>query len=140
MRSSFININILLLFTSLILSTRSDFFVCLSNFSAILHQVSQYLRSKNWDTRVAAARAIGAIAENVNHTSLPQLFSCFKSKLSDFGMPGISEDLLALPDFHSNVAGISFRRSLLLFFLSFHFILFLIFIFQLLLFLISYIC
>ncbi|XP_060973663.1 TATA-binding protein-associated factor BTAF1 isoform X1 [Cannabis sativa] len=76
---------------------------------SLLKKVCQYLRSKNWDTRVAAARAIGAIAENVNHTSLPQLLSSFKSKLSDFGMPGISEDLLALPDFHSNVAGISFR-------------------------------
>ncbi|PON37204.1 Coatomer beta subunit [Parasponia andersonii] len=78
------------------------------DLTSLLKKVSHYLHSKNWDTRVAAARALGAIAENVNHTSLPQLFSSFKSKLSHFGISDISQDLLALPDFHSNIPGISF--------------------------------
>ncbi|XP_024019223.1 TATA-binding protein-associated factor BTAF1 isoform X2 [Morus notabilis] len=76
------------------------------DLTSLLKKVLQYLCSKNWDTRVAAARAIGAIAENVKHMSLTELLSSFQSKLSEFG---ISEDLLALPDFHSNVAGVSFR-------------------------------
>ena len=40
-------------------------------------QVSQYLRSKNWDTKVATAHAIGAIAENVNSFNV--------NKVLDFG-------------------------------------------------------
>lgn len=38
-----------------------------------LWQVRHYLRSKSWDTRVAAAHAIGAIAENVMHLTVHDL-------------------------------------------------------------------
>ncbi|GMN49583.1 hypothetical protein TIFTF001_018736 [Ficus carica] len=79
------------------------------DLTSLLKKVSQFLRSKNWDTRVAAARAIGAIAENVKHTSLTEVLSCCQSKLSEFGISGAPEDLLALPDFRSNVVGVSFR-------------------------------
>ncbi|XP_030442616.1 TATA-binding protein-associated factor BTAF1-like [Syzygium oleosum] len=40
------------------------------DLASLLKKVAQYLRSKNWDTRVAAAHAIGAIAQNVKHTSV----------------------------------------------------------------------
>ncbi|KAL5543287.1 hypothetical protein UlMin_010997, partial [Ulmus minor] len=44
---------------------------------SLLKKVSQYLRSKNWDTKVATAHAIGAIAENVNSFNV--------NKVLDFG-------------------------------------------------------
>ncbi|KAM2056088.1 hypothetical protein TB2_028253 [Malus domestica] len=80
------------------------------DLSSLLKKVSQYLRSKNWDTRVAAAHAVGAIAENVKHTSLIELFTCIKSKVADAGISGSIEDMVAFPIFDSNVAGTSFRR------------------------------
>lgn len=74
-------------------------------------QLSQYLHSKNWDTRVAAAHAIGAIAESVKHTSLTDLYTCVKTKMSEAGIPGSAEDVVAWPNFHPKfVAGASFRR------------------------------
>ncbi|KAB2614179.1 TATA-binding protein-associated factor BTAF1-like [Pyrus ussuriensis x Pyrus communis] len=79
------------------------------DLSTLLKKVSQYLRSKNWDTRVAAAHAVGAIAENVKHTSLIELFTCIKSKMADAGISGSIEDMVAFPIFDSNVAGTSFR-------------------------------
>ncbi|CAN6696823.1 unnamed protein product [Malus baccata var. baccata] len=79
------------------------------DLSSLLKKVSQYLRSKNWDTRVAAAHAVGAIAENVKHTSLIELFTCIKSKVADAGISGSIEDMVAFPIFDSNVAGTSFR-------------------------------
>lgn len=75
------------------------------------NQVSQFLRSKNWDTRVAAAHAIGAIAQNVKHTCLTELFSCVETKMSEAGISGTVEDVVAWPNFHSKiVASVSFRR------------------------------
>ncbi|KAM1752913.1 hypothetical protein EV2_005624 [Malus domestica] len=79
------------------------------DLSSLLKMVSQYLHSKNWDTRVAAAHAVGAIAENVKHTSLIELFTCIKSKMSDAGISGAVEDMVAFPIFDSNIAGTSFR-------------------------------
>ncbi|KAF3440568.1 hypothetical protein FNV43_RR18852 [Rhamnella rubrinervis] len=79
------------------------------DLTSLLKKVSHYLRSKNWDTRVAAAHAIGAIAENVKHTSLSEVLSCAKSKLSEAGISGGVEDVIAQPDFHSNIACTSFR-------------------------------
>ncbi|CAN6555838.1 unnamed protein product [Malus baccata var. baccata] len=79
------------------------------DLSSLLKMVSQYLRSKNWDTRVAAAHAVGAIAENVKHTSLIELFTCLKSKMSDAGISGAVEDMVAFPIFDSNIAGTSFK-------------------------------
>ncbi|XP_008219029.1 PREDICTED: TATA-binding protein-associated factor BTAF1 [Prunus mume] len=79
------------------------------DLSSLLKKVSQYLRSKNWDTRVAAAHAVGAIAENVKHTSLIELFTSIESKMSDAGISGAVEDMVAFPIFDSNVAGTSFR-------------------------------
>lgn len=80
------------------------------NFSSMCDQVSQYLRSRNWDTRVAAAHAVGAIAENVKHTSVNELFACIQSKMCDAGISAAVEDMVALPMFDSNIAGTSFRR------------------------------
>ncbi|RZC50868.1 hypothetical protein C5167_019290 [Papaver somniferum] len=66
---------------------------------------------KNWDTRVAAAHAIGAIAENVKHTSLTELFGFVESEMSVAGISGIIEDVVkAWPNVHPKVvAGLSFR-------------------------------
>lgn len=74
-------------------------------------QVSQYLCSKKWDTRVAAAHAIGAIAENVKHTSRTELSSCVEGKMSEAGVSAPFDDVMALPNWHSRTgAGTSFRR------------------------------
>ncbi|XP_027098373.1 TATA-binding protein-associated factor BTAF1 isoform X1 [Coffea arabica] len=76
----------------------------------LLSKVSQYLCSKRWDTRVAAAHAIGAIAENVKHTSLTDINSCLEMKMSKLGVSCPVGDVLAwaycYPKF---VANASFR-------------------------------
>ncbi|KAL6194990.1 hypothetical protein ACLB2K_030612 [Fragaria x ananassa] len=79
------------------------------DLTSLLKKVSQYLRSRNWDTRVAAAHAIGAIAENVKHASVNELFACIQSKMCDAGISAAAEDMVALPMFDSNIAGTSFR-------------------------------
>ncbi|CAN6448955.1 unnamed protein product [Victoria cruziana] len=57
------------------------------DLSSLLKKISQFLRSKNWDTRVAAAHAVGAIAENVGHTSLNEMFSRLESEMLKVGVP-----------------------------------------------------
>ncbi|XVE62439.1 hypothetical protein DITRI_Ditri06bG0118400 [Diplodiscus trichospermus] len=80
------------------------------DLNSLLKKVSQYLRSKNWDTRVAAAHAIGAIAQNVKHTSLADLLSSVGAKMTYAGISATAEDMVASPDLHSKiVAGVSFR-------------------------------
>ncbi|OVA11083.1 SNF2-related [Macleaya cordata] len=81
------------------------------DLSSLLRKVSQYLRSKSWDTRVAAAHAIGAIAENVKHTSLTELFACVEAEMSVAGISGVVEDVvMAWPNLRPKiVAGLSFR-------------------------------
>ncbi|KAJ4974502.1 hypothetical protein NE237_007676 [Protea cynaroides] len=81
------------------------------DLNSLLKKVSQCLRSKNWDTRVAAAHAIGAIAENVKHATVPELFACVETEMSDFGISAVVDDLImAWPNFHPNfVTGASFR-------------------------------
>ncbi|KAG4966687.1 hypothetical protein JHK87_032338 [Glycine soja] len=79
------------------------------DLTSLLKKVSQYLRSKNWDTRVAAAHAIGSIAENVKHISLTELFACVVSKMSENGISCSIEDLCAWPYLQSKVTGSSFR-------------------------------
>ncbi|OMO61314.1 SNF2-related protein [Corchorus olitorius] len=80
------------------------------DLNSLLKKVSQYLRSKNWDTRVAAAHAIGAIAQNVKHTSLADLLSSVGEKMNGAGISGTVEDLVASPDLCSKfVAGVSFN-------------------------------
>ncbi|EEF38332.1 TATA-binding protein-associated factor MOT1, putative [Ricinus communis] len=81
------------------------------DLSSLLKKVSQYLRSKNWDTRVAAAHAIGAIAQNVKHTSLAELFASVEAKMSEVGMSGVVEDLVAWPDFLSKIISSGSFRS-----------------------------
>lgn len=80
------------------------------DLNSLLRKVSQYLRSKNWDTRVAAAHAIGAIAENVKHSSLSELFACVGKRMSEAGISGEVEDVVAWPDYHPKImAGSPFR-------------------------------
>uniref|UniRef100_A0A5B7A9A6 Putative TATA-binding protein-associated factor BTAF1 isoform X2 n=1 Tax=Davidia involucrata TaxID=16924 RepID=A0A5B7A9A6_DAVIN len=80
------------------------------DLNSLLSKVSQYLRSRNWDTRVAAAHAIGAIAENVKHTSLTELYTCIEKKMSESGISGAVEDVVAGSDFRPKiVSGVSFR-------------------------------
>ena len=90
--------------------------------------MSQYLRSKKWDTRVAAAHAIGAIAENVKHTSVTELSSSVDAKMLEAGISATFDDVVALPNWHSRTgAGTSFGRffSLYAIYISFHYLLFL---------------
>ncbi|XP_006646908.1 TATA-binding protein-associated factor BTAF1 isoform X1 [Oryza brachyantha] len=56
--------------------------------NVLLKKVSPYLRSKNWDTRVAAAHAIGAIAENIKHTSVKDLFAYAEAEKHASGLSG----------------------------------------------------
>ncbi|KAF6176669.1 hypothetical protein GIB67_034531 [Kingdonia uniflora] len=81
------------------------------DLSSLLKKVSQYLRSKSWDTRVAAAHAVGAIAENVKHTSLKELFASVKTEISDAGVSGSVEDVvISWTNFDLKVvADLSFR-------------------------------
>ncbi|KAF5203949.1 Tata-binding protein-associated factor btaf1 [Thalictrum thalictroides] len=77
----------------------------------LLSGVSQYLRSKNWDTRVAAAHAVGAIAQNVVHATLDELFVCVETEMSAAGISGSGEDVImswtnSCPNI---VAGLSFK-------------------------------
>ncbi|CAA0831909.1 TATA-binding protein-associated factor BTAF1 [Striga hermonthica] len=80
------------------------------DLNALLNKVSQYLRSKKWETRVAAAHAVGAIAQNVKHISLTELSSSVESKISEAGISATFEDVVTWPNFHSKLGGsISFR-------------------------------
>ncbi|KAL2614154.1 hypothetical protein R1flu_025846 [Riccia fluitans] len=51
----------------------------------LLRQVRQFLRSKSWDTRVAAAQAIGAIAENVSHPTVKDIYTKAEVELAALG-------------------------------------------------------
>ncbi|GER46895.1 TATA-binding protein-associated factor MOT1, partial [Striga asiatica] len=80
------------------------------DLNALLNKMSQYLRSKKWETRVATAHAVGAIAENVKHISLTELSSSVESKISEAGISATFEDVVTWPNFHSKLGGsISFR-------------------------------
>ncbi|XP_031131067.1 TATA-binding protein-associated factor BTAF1 [Ipomoea triloba] len=75
------------------------------DLNSLLSKVSQYLRSKKWDTRVAAAHAIGAIAENVKHTSLTDLCDSVEKKMIESGVSGSVEDLVAWDKCNPKLAG-----------------------------------
>ncbi|XP_058072193.1 TATA-binding protein-associated factor BTAF1 [Magnolia sinica] len=81
------------------------------DLNSLLKKVSQYLRSKNWDTRVAAAHAVGAIAENVKHTSLKEVFAYVEAEMMEARISDATKDMVMgwsnfLP---KTVAGLSFR-------------------------------
>ncbi|XP_056161735.1 TATA-binding protein-associated factor BTAF1-like [Syzygium oleosum] len=79
------------------------------DLASLLKKVAQYLRSKNWDTRVAAAHAIGAIAQNVKHTSVNELFAAVEMKMSEIGIDGTLGNILALPYQCKFVSSVSFQ-------------------------------
>lgn len=79
------------------------------DLNSLLSKVSQYLRSKKWDTRVAAAHAIGSIAENVKHTSLAEVCSSVEVKMSEAGISGNVAELVAWPKCYPKIGGTSFR-------------------------------
>ncbi|XP_039028640.1 TATA-binding protein-associated factor BTAF1-like isoform X2 [Hibiscus syriacus] len=80
------------------------------DLNSLLKKVSSYLHSKNWETRVAAAHAIGAIAQNVKHTSLADLFSSVGTKMTGSGISANVKDVVVSPELHSKiVSGVSFR-------------------------------
>ncbi|XP_030934313.1 TATA-binding protein-associated factor BTAF1 isoform X1 [Quercus lobata] len=79
------------------------------DLTSLLKKVSQYLHSKNWDTRVAAAHAIGAIAQNVKHTSLSELFACVENKMLEAEISADAEYVLTWPFFNSKIIGSSFK-------------------------------
>ncbi|KAJ4797222.1 TATA-binding protein-associated factor MOT1 [Rhynchospora pubera] len=81
------------------------------DLNPLLKKVSQYLRSKSWDTRVAAAQAIGAIAENVKHTTLKELLALVEAEAANLGISDISKELgLAWSKFDTDIAaGLTFK-------------------------------
>ncbi|KAK9077800.1 hypothetical protein SSX86_006138 [Deinandra increscens subsp. villosa] len=74
------------------------------DLSSLLHKVSQYLRSKNWDTRVAAAHAIGAIAGCFRHSSLSELFSLVETKMKEACINCPVEDVVFWPKSHPKIS------------------------------------
>ncbi|XP_010547370.1 PREDICTED: TATA-binding protein-associated factor BTAF1 isoform X2 [Tarenaya hassleriana] len=73
------------------------------DLNSLLRKVSPYLHSKKWDTRVAASHAIGAIAQNVKHISLGELFALLAAKLIEAGILDNVEDVVASSNFHSKI-------------------------------------
>lgn len=74
------------------------------DLSSLLHKVSQYLRSKNWDTRVAAAHAIGAIAGCFKHSSMMELYNLVETKLKEVGINCATEDDILWPKSHPKIS------------------------------------
>lgn len=70
------------------------------------------IHSKNWDTRVAAAAAVGAIAENVNHRSLKEVIACAQKHLSNLGYDIDLNEILATKFINNCISSkaLSFRR------------------------------
>ncbi|KAI4370311.1 hypothetical protein MLD38_018674 [Melastoma candidum] len=81
------------------------------DLASLLKKVAQYLHSKNWDTRVAAAQAIGAIAQNVKHTSLSELFATLKAKMAESGITADVEEVITLPSFQSKLVSAAAFKS-----------------------------
>ncbi|WZZ81696.1 hypothetical protein YC2023_102268 [Brassica napus] len=67
------------------------------------HPVLHYLRSRKWDTRVAAAHAIGAIVLNVKHTSLSELLNSLATKLGEAGLSGNVDEVVASGNLQSKL-------------------------------------
>ncbi|GAB4851956.1 btaf1 RNA polymerase II, B-TFIID transcription factor-associated, 170kDa [Ancistrocladus abbreviatus] len=78
------------------------------DLTSLLKKVSQYLRSRNWDTRVAAAQAIGAIAEKSKQTSLDELSVSVEKKIYEAGISCSVEDVTTLLR-PKTAASLSFR-------------------------------
>ncbi|KAL8195695.1 hypothetical protein R6Q57_025448 [Mikania cordata] len=74
------------------------------DLSSVLHKVSQYLRSKNWDTRVAAAHAIGAIAGCFKHSSITELFNLVETKMKEACINCSVEDVVFWPTSHPKIS------------------------------------
>uniref|UniRef100_A0A1J3DBB1 TATA-binding protein-associated factor BTAF1 n=1 Tax=Noccaea caerulescens TaxID=107243 RepID=A0A1J3DBB1_NOCCA len=73
------------------------------DLSSLLRKVLHYLRSKKWDTRVAAAHAIGAVVQNVKHTSLSELLNSLATKLGEAGMSGNVDEVVASDSLQSKL-------------------------------------
>lgn len=54
-----------------VLMKLKHFKVCITNFQIFLEKVLMYLRSTNWDTRIAAGQAVEAIVKNVPEWNPP---------------------------------------------------------------------
>nr|XP_043627435.1 TATA-binding protein-associated factor BTAF1 [Erigeron canadensis] len=81
------------------------------DLSSLLHKVSQYLRSKNWDTRVAAAHAIGAIAGCFKHSSVAELYNLVEAKMKEACISCSVEDVVLWPKSQSKTSeSSSFQR------------------------------
>ncbi|KVH91540.1 hypothetical protein Ccrd_006435 [Cynara cardunculus var. scolymus] len=74
------------------------------DLSSLLHKVSQYLRSKNWDTRVAAAHAIGAIAGCFKHSSMTELYNLVEAKMKEACINCAVEDVVLWPKSHPKIS------------------------------------
>ncbi|CAN6904266.1 unnamed protein product [Brassica oleracea var. botrytis] len=70
---------------------------------SLLRKVLHYLRSRKWDTRVAAAHAIGAIVLNVKHTSLSELLNSLATKLGEAGLSGNVDEVVASGNLQSKL-------------------------------------
>lgn len=79
--------------------------------ASLLKKVSHYLRSRKWDTRVAAAHAIGAIANKSKLTSLPDLISLVGKRISDAGVSFGGNDIVSCLGLSpTNAPTLSFRN------------------------------
>eukprot|EP00897_Mesotaenium_endlicherianum_P006570 jgi/Mesen1/5941/ME000301S05068 len=64
-----------------------------SQLQPLLKKVHPYLKSKSWETRVAAAQALGAIAQSVAHPTVAQLRAAAERALSKAGVSALVTDL-----------------------------------------------
>ncbi|XP_076915615.1 TATA-binding protein-associated factor BTAF1-like [Bidens hawaiensis] len=81
------------------------------DLSSLLRKVSQYLHSKNWDTRVAAAHAIGAIAGCFKHLSMTDLFNLVETKMKEACINCSVEEVVFWPTSPPKIsASTSFQR------------------------------
>jgi TATA-binding protein-associated factor len=73
------------------------------DLSSLLRKVLHHLRSKKWDTRVAAAHAIGAIVLNVKHPSLSELLNSLATKLGEAGISDNVDEVVAFRNLQSKI-------------------------------------
>ncbi|CAI9784720.1 unnamed protein product [Fraxinus pennsylvanica] len=66
------------------------------DLNSLLSKVSQYLHSKKWIPGML--QLMGAITENVKHTSLTELSKSFEMKISEAGISGTFTDILTWPN------------------------------------------
>ncbi|XP_024523098.1 TATA-binding protein-associated factor BTAF1 [Selaginella moellendorffii] len=82
-----------------------------TELQALLKRVGHFLRSKSWETRVAAAHAIGSIAENVSHVTVRELVARAQKNIQRMGCTTLNlENVLTASGEKQPSPGLAFSR------------------------------